>query len=208
MDHEATRELPLEKPKKTKKVIWIVSVCAVVALIIGGIYGYQVYKKNKKLEQLEAYSKKEESLVTDMTSLGASSEEIINEVETTWHDVIFNDLHKVNGTYVSDFNDALVQLYAGYEDDGKISDLEDTQKTIEKQIKSMKNHPSEFDDNYDYLLDIYINVKQLSDLAIEPKGSLETYKQEALDTDNATSSAMDDYDLKKVTFKELKKKYE
>ncbi|MCY8958239.1 hypothetical protein [Bacillus atrophaeus] len=208
MDHEVTGELPLEKPKKTKKVIWIISVCAVVALIIGGIYGYQVYKKNKKLEQLEAYSKKEESLVTDMTSLGVSSEEIINEVETTWHDVIFNDLHKVNGKYVSDFNDALVQLYLGYEDEGKISDLEDTQETIEKQIKSMKNHPSEFDDNYDYLLEIYKNVKQLSDLAIEPKGSLETYKQEALDTDNATSSAMDDYDLKKVTFKELKKKYE
>ncbi|MEC1731526.1 hypothetical protein U0534_21170 [Bacillus atrophaeus] len=48
----------------------------------------------------------------------------------------------------------------------------------------------------------------MSDLAIEPKGSRQTYKQEALDADNATSSAMDDYDLKKVTYKDLKKKFE
>lgn len=71
-----------------------------------------------------------------MTSLGASSEDITNEVETTWHDVIFNDLRKVKGTYVSDFNDALVQLYLGYEDEGKISDLEDAQKANKSNEES------------------------------------------------------------------------
>lgn len=42
----------------------------------------------KKFEQLDAYSKKEENLVSNMASLGATLGDRVTEVQTTWHDVI------------------------------------------------------------------------------------------------------------------------
>jgi hypothetical protein len=48
-----------------------------------GIYCYQVF------EQLDAYFKKEENLVSNIASLGATPGGRVTEVRTTWHDVIF-----------------------------------------------------------------------------------------------------------------------
>ena len=93
------------------------------------------------------------------------------------------------GYFVSDFNDALGNLYADSSFSSKISSIEDNQDTVNALMKKLKNPPDEYKDAYDAVSDLYDAYISLTNCATDPSGSLQTYSSTFNDADTNTLNA-------------------
>lgn len=81
---------------------------------------------------------------------------------------------KPDGYFVSDFNDALGNLYSDESFSRKISSIKDNQDTVGGLMKELKNPPDEYKEAYDALSVFYEAYILLTNCAIDPSGSLQT----------------------------------
>lgn len=76
----------------------------------------------------------------------AEAEESGNLIKQVWYNAIYkkedeatDKYTKIKNSFVSDFNDALSNLFADSRFSKKISDIEDNQKTVNKLMKNSKS---------------------------------------------------------------------
>ena len=142
--------------KKSKKIIVIAAIAVIVAAIITAI-GVQTHKKNV---WYNAIYEKSDSKTDKYT--------------------------KPKGYYVSDFNDALQNLFSDSSFSSQIADINDNKDTVNSLMKKLKNPPEEYKDAYESLSKLYDAYISLTNLATDPTGSLQTYSQNFNDADNET----------------------
>ena len=181
--------------KKSKKIIVIATIAVIVAAIITAI-GVQIHKKNvaaKVQKQSEEYGATLNMAAYSMLSGASDAETCGNLIKQVWYNAIYeksdsetDKYTKQKGYYVSDFNDALQNLFSDSSFSSQIADINDNKDTVNSLMKKLKNPPEEYKDAYESLSKLYDAYISLTNLATDPTGSLQTYSQDFNDADNET----------------------
>ena len=185
--------------KKSKKIIVIATIAVIVAAIIT-VLGVQTHKKNMAAKAAAEAQKQSEEYETNLNMAaysmlsGASDAETCgNLIKQVWYNAIYeksdsktDKYTKPKGYYVSDFNDALQNLFLDSSFSSQIADINDNKDTVNSLMKKLKNPPEEYKDAYESLSKLYDAYISLTNLATDPTGSLQTYSQNFNDADNET----------------------
>ena len=185
--------------KKSKKIIVIATIAVIVAAIIASI-GVQIHKKNvaakvaaEAQKQSEEYGTNLNMAAYSMLSGASDAETCGNLIKQVWYNAIYeksdsktDKYTKPKGYYVSDFNDALQNLFLDSSFSSQIADINDNKDTVNSLMKKLKNPPEEYKDAYESLSELYDAYISLTNLATDPTGSLQTYSQNFNDADNET----------------------
>lgn len=169
---------------KTKRII--IGIIFAIIICAGGGVGYKIYSDNKA-EQLyrESYNEYIDNLGKVqilMLAGGSDAESLCNLTLRVWGNAIYEDkdnetdkFTRPNGYFVSDFNEALANLYADSGTKDTIDDIESNQASVKELIKKLQNPPEGLDKCYDTVSDLYEAYKILTDLAISPSGSYKDF---------------------------------
>lgn len=185
--------------KKSKKVIVIAMIAVIVALIVTAV-GVQTHKKNveekakaEAQKQSEEYGTNLNMAVYSMLSGASDAETCGNLIKQVWYNAIYeksdsatDKYTRPKGYYVSDFNEALQNLFLDSSFSSQIADINDNKDTVNSLMKKLKNPPEEYKDAYESLSELYDAYISLTNLATDPTGSLQTYSQNFNDADNET----------------------
>ena len=198
-----------EKPQKvevtgvkvTKKIKVTIGI-VVALLVVGGatVFGVTQYQKKRAAEEyaqrVEEYSDNLKLATVTMLTGASDAESSANLIKQVWYNSIYEERDdktdkytRPDGYFVSDFNDALGNLYADSSFSSKISSIEDNQDTVNALMKKLKNPPDEYKDAYDAVSDLYDAYISLTNCATDPSGSLQTYSSTFNDADTNTLNA-------------------
>lgn len=181
--------------QKSKKMIGIA--VAIIVILIAGIFGVQqVQKQNAAKEAArisQEYGENIELATFTMLSGVADAERCCNLIKSVWYNAIFEERDtktdaytRPKGNWVSDFNEALGNLFADSSFQTKISNIESNQSTVQSLMKDLKNPPEEYEDAYAAISKLYDAYTKLTNLAVNPTGSLQTFSQNFSDADTET----------------------
>ena len=184
--------LPVVKKSAKKYILISVSVVIVIAILVTiGL----IVKNNKAQKSKEDYIKNVKSASYLMLTGAAEAEEAGNLIKSVWYNTIYEkhdtktDKYTTkNGyTFYDDFNDSLLVLYSDSVFGSKITNIEYNQESVSKLMKQLQNPPAEFEEAYRTLQDYYNAYLTLTDLVINPSGSLQTFSTSFNDADSETS---------------------
>lgn len=185
--------------KKSKKIIAIATIAVIAVAMITAI-GVQTHKKNvaekaaaEAQKQSEEYGTNLNMAAYSMLSGASDAETCGNLIKKVWYNAIYKESDsktdkytKPDGYYVSDFNDALQNLFSDSSFSGQIADINSNKDTVNSLMKQLKNPPEEYKDVYEALSKFYDAYISLTNLATDPTGSLQTFSQNFNDADNET----------------------
>lgn len=188
---------------KTQKII--IGIIIAVILCIGGGIGYKIYSDNKAEQiYIEAYNEYIDNLKKVqilMLSGGSDAESLCNLTLRVWRNAIFEEKDsetdkytRPDGYFVSDFNEALANLYLDSDTNDTIEDIEDNQAAVKEIIKKLQNPPEGLDKCYDTVSDLYEAYKTLTDLAINPSGNYNGFSTKKSDAVSDFMSAYEKLD--------------
>ena len=184
-------------PQKSKKTIAIIAIAIVVVLV--AIFAVQqVQKQNAAKEAARISQEYGENLeLTTMTMLSgaANAESCGNLIKSVWYNAIYEERDSTTdkytrpkGYWVSDFNEALGNLFADSSFVQKINDIESNQNEVQSLMKDLKNPPEEYKDAYEAISELYDAYTKLTNLVTNPTGSLQTLSSNFNDADTETSN--------------------
>ena len=178
---------PQEDPRRTdKRKLGIIAGCvAVIVLIVGIVLGNAMKKQAEEKPAAEAraaYIEALNDLVWESLSGAADAETMCNLTYMVWYDTIYEESHidtapyvKTGGIYHEDFNTSIAKLYDAASTISTCAEIEANQALIADLMKSLQSPTDEFEKCYDVAMDLYSAYNKLTDLALEPKGSLRDY---------------------------------
>lgn len=181
--------------KKIQKII-AVSIIAIMIIIIALIIG----NKTKVAREVSSAQKRSEEYSADfeqaaytMLTGAGDAESCGNLIKQVWYNSIYqerdektNKYTRPNGYFVSDFNEALKNLFADASFKLKINSIEENQKTLTSLMKKLKNPPEEYKDAYASISELYNAYLTFTNLVISPTGSLKTFSDDFNTADNDT----------------------
>lgn len=197
-DAETPRETPqkvevtavnLPKIEKNTKKRIIITVAVIVLAIVALLVGKNI-KDKQTAERLaaEAAKRSQEYASTLETAsytmlLGAgSAERACNLIKSVWYNAIFEERDSETdpytrpyGYFVSDFNDALSNLFSDSSFSSLISTIETNQESTASLMKELRNPPEEYAEAYEAAKELYAAYKDLTNLATNPTGNLKTF---------------------------------
>ena len=179
--------------KKSKKIIAIAAVVVlIVALIaVAVVQGQKKKEAEEAAKRMEEYSTNLELVTYSMLSGAGDAETCGNLIKKVWYNAIYEERDdstdkytRPSGYFVSDFNDALQNLYSDSSFSLQISGIEDNQDTVNSLMKKLKNPPDEYEDAYEAVTELYDAYLTLTNLATDPSGSLQTFSSNFNDADS------------------------
>lgn len=181
--------------KKVKVIIGII----VALVLVGGVtvFGVNQYQNKKAAEEyaqrVKEYADNLELATYSMLSGASEAETCGNLIKQVWYNAIYEERDgetdrytRPNGYFVSDFNDALGNLFIDTSFQSKIRSIEENQKTVASLMKELKNPPEEYKDAYEAISELYGAYLSLTNLATDPSGSLQTFSSNFNDADTET----------------------
>lgn len=185
--------------QKSKKIIALTTLVLIIAAIITAV-GMRAHKKNlaAKVAAEAQKQKKEYSKYLNTTAYAillsvSDAETCGNLTKQVWYNAIYKESDiktdkytRPDGYYVSDFNDALHNLFSDSSFSSKVTDVNNSKDSINSLMKKLKNPPEEYKDAYESISKLYDAYISLTNLATEPTGSLQSYLQNFTDADNET----------------------
>lgn len=172
--------------ESTKKYVAI-GVIVVIAIAIIGIIVSNDHENNLRAE----YSSNMELASYTMLSGAAEAEDAGNLIKRVWYNAIYEERDsetdkytRPNGYFVDDFNEALATLLSDTDFKSSITSIKDNQNTVSSLMKQLKNPPEEYEEAYDALKKLYDAYLELTSLATNPTGSLQSYSSNFNDADS------------------------
>ena len=181
-----------KNPKVTKKLM--ISIIYLIVVIILSVGGLLFYKNEKVKYEKKLYVDNLNLVIFSMLDGAAQAEELCNLTYSVWRNTIYeeNDSKTNKYTIVSykyspdktwysdddfenDFNIALAKLFTDSETINAIKDIEENQSLVMQSMKNMQNPPDKLEKCYETVNDLYSTYQGLTELAISPKGSLQTF---------------------------------
>lgn len=151
-------------------------------LIISGIIAYIVYQNNLKIRN--KYIVNLNLISSTMLSGASDSEELCNLSAKVWRNTIFKEDDFETNKYThsgfgfnSDFNISLKNLFDDRTIQEKVKSIELNQAISSSIMKDLRNPSLEFEKCYNTLNEMFAQFMGLTDLAISPRGSLQTFTQ-------------------------------
>ena len=130
-----------------------------------------------------------------MLSGASDAESCGNLIKQVWYNAIYEERDsetdpytRPNGYFVSDFNEALQNLFSDESFTDQIESIEDNQSTVQSLMKEMRNPPDEYEDAYEALSELYDAYINLTNLVTSPSGSLQTFSNDFNDADSETAN--------------------
>lgn len=184
--------------KKMKIVIGIV--IAILVLGGGAIFGISQYQKKKAADEyaqnVKTYAENLEVAAFTMLTGAGDAENCGNLIKKVWSNAIYEERDsetdpytRPNGYFVSDFNEALSNLFVDSDFTSKISTIKDNQDKVNDLMKKLKNPPAEHKEAYEKLTELYDAYLSLVNCAIDPTGSLQSYSNTFNEADSNTVNA-------------------
>lgn len=184
--------------KRTKRGIIIASVCIIIA-IIGGLVGIKVYNDKKAeeaariaAEAAESYESNLSLISFSMITGGAKAERAGNLIKSVWYNAIYKEHDSAtdkytisHGSFVSDFNDALGNLFADSSFTQTIDEIMSNQSLVAGYMKDLKNPPEGYEDAYSAVKECYDAYVIFTNLVVNPTGSLQTFSTNFNDADTS-----------------------
>ena len=179
--------------KKKRKVIMLTSILILV-LIIGAAIDVAISQKNSMLKYEENLS----SATSEMIIGAATAEDVGGLIHDVWYNTIYeksdsktDKFTKREGIYSfnEDFNDSLFALMSDEDFNEKIEQIKDNQESVNDIMKKLVNPPNEYKEAYDKLQTLYDAYLELTNLAINPTGSLKSYTEKYNNADTAVVNA-------------------
>ena len=122
-----------------------------------------------------------------MLTGAATAEEAGTLIHDVWYDTIFDKHNADTSKYTSgnsDFNDSLSELFSDEEFQDKITSIKSNQDTVKDLMQELTNPPAEYEEAYDTLKNYYDAYLELTNLAISPTGSLQSYTDDFNEADS------------------------
>ena len=139
----------------------------------------------------EEYSANLETAAYSMIASAGQAEECGNLIKQVWYNAIYEERNtstdkytRPNGYFVKDFNDALNNLFEDSSFQTRISNIEKNQDTMNSLMKELKNPPEEYEDAYEAVSELYDAYLTLTNLVVNPTGSLQTFSDDFNDADS------------------------
>lgn len=191
-------EVTVSKNAK-KNVVRIALVAAVViAIAVIGLLGVNASKKQKAKEASESYYENLRNVTDIMLSSSASAESAGNLTKRVWYNAIYEERDSTtdkytrpNGYFVSDFNDALGNLFSDSSFKSTINSIKSSQDKVLSIMKDLQNPPEEYQNAYSALQAFYDSYLELTNLVTNPTGSLTTFSSNFNDADTKVSNNYD-----------------
>lgn len=173
-----------DEAAKTKKVLFGFGALLVITIIT--IIGFSLINTQREKGAFNTYIDNLSNSQSIMLTGGAIAEELNNLTALVWRNSIYEEsdrktdkfTKKSNGIFFDDFNDALTALYNDVETQEKIADLEENQVVVLAIMKDLQNPPKGLENCYETITDLYTAYQSLTDLAINPSGSLQSFSAE------------------------------
>lgn len=174
--------------KFSKKILISgVAIVIIVAIAIIGIF------QLKKQNTAKSYGENLEVITYTMLSGASDAESCGNLIKQVWYNAIYEERDsetdpytRPDGYFVSDFNEALQNLFSDESFTEQINSIEDNQATVQSLMKEMRNPPDEYEEAYDALSEMYDAYINLTNLVTNPSGSLQTFSTNFNDADSET----------------------
>lgn len=171
---------PIAKNTKKFIVIAVVAIIAIIAAIFIGNNVKQQKLAEEEAQRKEAYASNLETTSFTMLMGAIEAEDAGNLIKKVWYNKIYDEYDSETNKYTrgaSDFNEALSNLFSDSEFRVTLSSIETNQDTVAGMMKKLKNPPEEYEDAYDAIKELYDAYTKLTNLAISPSGSLQTYSE-------------------------------
>ncbi len=187
-----------------KWTIMAVVVFAIVTVIVIGIICHKVQKeaeeamritqeqevREENVRRIQEYAANLQLVTDTMLSGAADAENCCNLIIEVWNNAIWEKeddatdrYTKPHGDFVADFNDALDNLFADSEFCLQIDNISENQRTVNSIVGQLKNPPEEYKSAYETLSVYYDAYLTLTNMAINPAGSLNTFSEDFSDAD-------------------------
>ncbi len=186
----------MEKPQKvevtgvkiTRRAKRIISILIVVLFVgVAFFVGVNQYQKKKEAEayeqRVDAYAENLRLVTYSMLSGASDAESCCNLIKSVWYNVIYEKRDEetdkftltVDGYFVSDFNKSLRRLFADEDFKKQLDDIESNRELVGSLIKELNNPPEEYENACEVIMELYDAYISLTNLAMSPTGSLQTY---------------------------------
>lgn len=188
--------LPINKKFNKKHKFFIVAILAV--LFLSFIIGFIVRNYQKEQYSSNYYSNLESA--TALMLVGAAKAESTgNLIKSVWYNTIYEEYDGVTDKYTrsngygfnDDFNDSLEALFSDQSFKDEILEIESNQETVSEIMKELQNPPEEYTEAYQAIKKLYDSYLELTNLGINPSGSLRTYSESF---NNADSETLQNYE--------------
>ena len=181
--------------KKKKIIISVIAISFVIFAIIAIVCVVNVTNQKKEEEAAEAarvkaannYATNLELASFTMLTGASTAEEAGTLIHDVWYDTIFDEYNADTSKYTSgnsDFNDSLSELFSDEEFQDKIASIKSNQDTVKELMQELTNPPAEYEEAYNTLKDYYDAYLELTNLAISPSGSLQSYTDDFNEADS------------------------
>ena len=183
----------LPTAKKSAKKYIVITI--IVAILIGTILVISsIIKSNQSAKISADYSENLKSATTMMLLGATEAESAGNLIKSVWYNTIYEEWDSKTDKYTrsngygfnDDFNDSLTALFSDSSFKSKISSIKSNQESVSALMKALQNPPEEYEEAYDAIREFYDAYLDLTGLAINPSGSLQTYSDNFNNADTET----------------------
>jgi hypothetical protein len=177
---------PIEKKRKFPIRIVLMLVLILAASVFGVLYMLNSQKEDLYIENLRQVS-------TTMKKGAATSEIVLDLVGRIWYNAIYEESDPITDEYtkdsgwygkegfVEDFNEALTNYFTSDEATVKFDAIQLNQKEVRILMEELQYPPQKLEDYYDTVTELYVAYQSLTDFALNPGGSLQSFSQEKND---------------------------
>lgn len=181
-------KLKIDSRKRNIAII----IALVVVVVIGACVYLKSYTDKRAAEKTaEEYKSTLNLVASDILSGAGNAETAGGLIHDVWYNSIYkewdtttDDYTRPDGYFVSDFNEALGNLFNSSSFKKQIDDITSNQETVQGLMKNLTNPPSEYDDAYDSAKNLYDAYVRLTNLAVSPSGNLQSYTSDYNDADS------------------------
>lgn len=184
-----TNNTAVAKPRNKKKIV--ITVCVVLCVLLSALAALLVKQNSEKKARAEYIADLNDFLLSSLSG-AAEAENLCNLTYNVWYDTIYENYRaetapytKINGTFRDDFNDSLITLYADDSTIETISEINSNRTIVDEIYKRLSNPTDEFQSCYAVVDEMYSAYHQLTELAINPSGTLQSYRENFGQYDNA-----------------------
>ena len=204
---ENTQQVQVTGVKITKKIkmILIAVVVAVAAVIAISCAGVQAHKKAvaaqvaaEEKKQSEEYATTFQAAAYKMLLGAADAEDCGNLTKKVWYNAIYkeysdetNKYTRPNGYFVSDFNEAVQNLFNDSGFQSTLNKVKDNEDQVAAFMKELNSPPEKYKEAYASLSQMYESYLTLMNLVTDPKGSLQSFTNDFTDADKAVVQKFD-----------------
>lgn len=180
--------------ERVKKIAAAAAVLLLIAALVGGLAMIMQKKREAAAEaqREKTYAANFEHVLSAMETGGIKAESCGKLEKIVWFNAIYeeSDIQTdpyvcPNGRFVSDFNEAMINLFVDEDFKKRIEDIEKIEKNVSEKMKLLQNPPEAYEDAYDAVLDLYQAYIALTNLVVSPSGNLQQFSE------NVTNAAAD-----------------